>query len=412
MSSTFYEERRKDKAAERAEDRADRLAEREQRRKDRAEAEERRRREERERRREADRRAAEARERRAARLARLLGEGDTVAALVVMACSITPAFYFQVSALTAVPGLPGFIAVCLAVMLEAGAWVATVAGERAKREGRPLGKFRAAMWGCAAVAAGINYSHAPASAGNWLAYVLAAASLGGVFFWELRGLGRPGGKAGRTRAERREAAARRRHALARRFRFRDVHRRYREIMTAHPFGTVDPERAWADAWGDVKGAPLAVDARSLGRRTAAVRSVEGVLADTGTTPEAAAVELLLADVFPALPGDDGPAPEAAAGGPQDGPHGGGGIGTRTRRAEPAETPGALERKGREGSGRTAPKTPEKAPSEADLARVRKLAEALGGVSKLSARNVREALGGCAQAYAVRVRDAVRDEAGQ
>ncbi|WP_328923189.1 DUF2637 domain-containing protein [Streptomyces griseoaurantiacus] len=412
MSSTYYEERRKDRAAERDADRADRLAEREQRRKDRAEAEELRRKAERERRREADRRKADRRERRAALVARLLGEGDTVAALVVMGCSITPAFYFQVSALTAVPGLPGFIAVCLAVMLEAGAWVATVAGERAKRQGRPVGKFRAAMWGCAAVAAGINYSHAPASPGNWLAYVLAAASLGGVFFWELRGLGRHGGKAGRTLAERREAARRRRHALARRFRFRDVHKRYREIMTAHPFGTIDPEQAWADAWTDVKGGPLAVDARSLGRRAAAVRSVEDVVADTAVTPEAAAVELFLAEVFPTLPGDDGPAPEAAADGPQGGPQGGGGTGVRTRHAEPAEGRGTLGRKGREGSGRTAPKTPEKEPSEADLARVRKLAEALGGVDKLSARNVREALGGCAQAYAVRVRDAVRAEAEQ
>ena len=412
MSTNYREERRQDRAAERAEDRADQREEREQRRKDREQVLELRRRQERERRREAERRKAERRERRAALVARLLGEGDTVAALVVMACSITPAFYFQVSALTAVPGLPGFIAVCLAVMLEAGAWVATVAGERAKRQGRPVGKFRAAMWACAAVAAWINYSHAPASPGNWLAYVLAAASLGGVFFWELRGLGRHGGKAGRTLAERREAARRRRHAIARRIRFRDVHKRYREIMTAHPFGTVDPEQAWSAAWTDVKGGPLAVDARSLGRRAAAVRSVEDVLADTATSPEAAAVELFLAEVFPTSPGDDGTGDQGAAGGPQDGPRDGGGTTVRTRRDDAADGRGTLGRKGREGSGRTAPKTPEKEPSEADLARVRKLAEALGGVDKLSARNVREALGGCAQAYAVRVRDAVRDEAEQ
>jgi hypothetical protein len=406
VSSTFYEERRKDRAADRDADRADKREEREQRRKDRAEAEELRRRQERERRREAERRKAERRERRAALVARLLGEGDTVAALVVMACSITPAFYFQVSALTAVPGLPGFIAVCLAVMLEAGAWVATVAGERAKRQGRPVGKFRAAMWACAAVAAWINYSHAPASPGNWLAYVLAAASLGGVFFWELRGLGRHGGKAGRTLAERREAARRRRHALARRFRFRDVHKRYREIMTAHPFGTVDPEQAWADAWTDVKGGPLAVDARSLGRRAAAVRSVEDVVADTATSPEAAAVELWLAEVFPTSPGDDGTGDQGATGGPQGGPHGGGGTAVRTRRDDAADGATALGGIGKAQGRRTARKDVEEPLDAADLAAARKLYEA--APATFSTPAVARALGR-SKVYAKRVRDAVLAE---
>lgn len=408
--STYYAERRQDRAAERAEDRADRIAAAELRDKRNAALAEQRRREERDRRREADRRKAERRDRRAAALKRLGGEGDTAAALIVMACSITPAFYFQVTALTAVPGLPGLIAVCLAVMLEAGAWVATVAGERAKREGRPVGRFRAAMWGCAAVAAWINYSHAPSSPGNWLAYVLAAASLGGVFFWELRGLGRHGGKAGRTRAERREAARRRRHSIARRLRFRDVHKRYRQILTAHPYGTVATEQAWADAWTDVKGGPLATDAASIGRRVEAARSVEDVLAEAGVTPESAAIEMLLADLFPGTPGDDGPTDETVMSGPQGGPDAPGGTdadGTAARRAERRT---ALGRKGKQGTGRTAPKTPDKPLAEADLDRVRKLAEILGGVDKLSARNVREAVGGGAQDYAVRLRDAVRAEA--
>lgn len=418
--SDFYEERRKDKAAEaearikgraaeREQDRADRLAEREQQRKDRAEAEERRRKDRAAAQRAAAQRKAERRARRAELCRKLGGEGDTVAALVVMACSIAPAFYFQVSALKAIPGLPLAIAVCLAVMLEAGAWVATVAGERAKREGRPAGRFRLAMWGCASVAAAINYSHAPASPHNWLAYVLAVASLGGVFFWELRGLGRHGGKAGRTRAERREAAAQRRHRIARRARFRDVHKRYRQILTAHPYGTVDTERAWAEAWQDVKGAPLAATAETIGRRVEAARSVEAVLADAGVTPEAAAVELFLADVFGTSPGDDGPATGRPESGPQNGPRGTGGGGVATAPAKPSQGRTALGRKGKQGTGRTAPKTPDKAPTAADLDRVRKLAEALGGADKLSARKVREVLGGGAQAYAVRVRDAVRAE---
>ncbi|RSR95433.1 DUF2637 domain-containing protein [Streptomyces sp. WAC00469] len=404
---SWYEERRADRAAEAAERRKDLAAEREQRRKDQEQAAELRRREERERRTERDRRKAARRERRAALITRLLGEGDTIAALVVMACSIIPAAYFQLTALAAVPGLPVGIAAALTIMLEAGAWVATFAAERAKRLGRPVGRFRAAMWGCAALAASINYTHAPASAHNWLAYVLAAASLGGVFFWELRGAGRHGGKAGRTLAERREAAARRRHALARRFRFRDVHRRYREILTAHPFGMVAPEQAWATAWTDVKGGPLGTDATTLARRLKAVRSVEAVTADTATTPEAAAVELLLADLFGPYGGGDGPASGAPVPAPQNGPQNGGTI-VQTRREDTVERLTTLERKGMRRSGRTAPKTPEKEPTKADIARVRKLAQALGGADRLSARNVREALG-CAQAYAVRVRDAVRAE---
>jgi hypothetical protein len=47
----------------------------------------------------------------------------------------------------------------------------------------------------------------------------------------------------------------------------------------------------------------------------------------------------------------------------------------------------------------------------DLEAVRKLASALGGVHRLSARNVREAVG-CRNEYALRLRDAVRAENGE
>jgi hypothetical protein len=40
--------------------------------------------------------------------------------------------------------------------------------------------------------------------------------------------------------------------------------------------------------------------------------------------------------------------------------------------------------------------------------VQKLAEALGGTDKLSARNVREVLGGGSNEYAIRVRDAIKN----
>lgn len=408
--TTYYDERRKDRAAERSEDRADRREREELRAKRQAEADERRRREEREHRRETERRKAERRERHAAARARLAGEGDTAAALIVMGCSIAPAFYFQVSALAAVPGLPGIIAVCLAVMLEAGAWVATVAGERAKREGRPVGHFRAAMWGCAAVAAWINYSHAPSSPNNWLAYVLAAASLGGVFFWELRGRGRHGGKAGRTRAERREAAARRRHGIARRLRFRDVHKRYRQILTAHPYGTVAPEQAWADAWTDVKGGPLATDAGSIGRRVEAARSVENVLAEAGVTPESAAVEMFLADLFASTPGDDGPTDETSVGGPQGGPDGTGGTGADRTSARTAGEHAALGRKGKHGTGDPSAKAPVRALDPTHLATVRRLADELGGPEHLSIAKIRKAGVGGNDRYLSALRDTVQGKA--
>lgn len=398
--SSWHEERRLDRREEREQDRLDKQEEAERRRRAKRDAQ-----------REAERRKAERKAARSAAVGKVSREGDTVAALIVMACSIAPAVYFQITALAAVPGLPGAIAVCLAVMLEAGAWVATVAGERAKREGRPAGRFRAAMWGCASVAAAINYTHAPASPHNWLAYVLAAASLGGVFFWELRGFGRHGGKSGRTRAERREAAARRRHRIARRFTFRDVHQRYRHLLAAHPFGTLDAERAWAEAWVDVKGAPLGATADTLGRRVTAARSVEKVLADAGVTPEAAAVEMLLADIFGTGRDGDGPAGGTPDGGPSSGPRGGGSGGVRRVPAKTSEGPTALGRKGKQASGRTAAKTPQKPLDPAHIEKVRKLADALGDVDRLSARKVREVIGGGSNEYAVRLRDAVKAEQG-
>ncbi|PNG97034.1 DUF2637 domain-containing protein [Streptomyces malaysiensis] len=405
---SYLDERRRDRAADRAEDREDRRAQRAEDRADRAAAEERARRAKKDKQREADRRRAEGRARRAELLSKLSSEGDTVAALVVMVCSIVPAVYFQLRALMSVPGLPGAIAVALAVMLEAGAWVATVAGERAKREGRPVGRFRAAMWGCASVAAAVNYSHAPSSAHNWLAYVLAVASLGGVFFWELRGLGRHGGKAGRTRAERREAAARR-HRIARRIRFRDVHKRYRQIMTAHPYGTVKREQAWAEAWFDIKGAPLSVTAQVIGGRVAAVQAVEKVITDAEMTPEAATVELLLADLFPTAPGDDGPTGTVPGDSPEDGPHGGGDGGTRRLSQTRSQSPTTLGGKGKRASDRTARTAAQKPLAEADLAKVRALADALGDTAHLSVNNVKAAVGGGRTEYLVRLRDAVREE---
>ncbi|MFD8155334.1 MULTISPECIES: DUF2637 domain-containing protein [Streptomyces] len=408
MSTSFYDERRKDKAAERAEDRLDRLAEAkaareerealaEQRRKDKEAKAEEERRLRAERKREKARRKAERKKARAELFAKLGTEGDTVGALIVMACGIVPALYFQLRALNG-ENLPGIISLCLAVMLEAGAWVATVSGERAKREGRPVGRFRVVMWACATFAAVINYSHAPGPSGGWLAWVLAAASYAGVFFWEVRGWGRHGTKATRTKAQRKEERRRRRHDRKRRRRFPAVYARYTDILTAHPYGTVDPEKAWRDAWRDTHGADLAVTAGVVAHRGNADKALA---AAHGVGLETLAVEQLLDDLFPGDGGDDGPPARRSSRGPNGGPSKGG------RKAT------TLGRKGKQAvgrlTGRTAPKVPDKPLDPADLDRVRALADLLGGASKLSVKNVREAVGGGNTRYAMQLRDAVKAE---
>ncbi|MGW2227481.1 DUF2637 domain-containing protein [Streptomyces formicae] len=409
MSTTsFYDERRKDKSADRAEDRLDRRTEREEDRKERAALaeiqrqeraaraeEERRLRKERER--EKARRKAERKAARAELFAKLGREGDTVGAMIVMACGIIPALFFQLRALNG-ESLPGIISLCLAVMLEAGAWVATVSGERAKREGRPVARFRVVMWACASFAAAINYAHAPGESGGWLAWVLAAASYAGVFFWEVRGWGRHGTKASRTKAQRRADRRRRRHDRRRRRRFPTVYSRYTDILTAHPFGTIDAEEAWRTAWRDEHGAELATTARVVARRGHADKALA---AAHGVGVETLAVEQLLGELFPPDGGDDGPAARRSPGGPNSGPSKGGRI---------AKT---LGRKGKQAigkrSGRTAPKVPNKPLDVGDIAKVHALADVLGGAAHLSVKNVRSAIGGGNYRYAMRLRDHVKAE---
>lgn len=401
--SDYRDDRRKDKLLDREQDREDRRLATEQNRQEQAEREERGRRARREAQKEADRKQAERKAARAALRGKLSGQGDTIAALVVMACAIVPAMYFQIRALGAVDDLPVGIAIALAVMLEAGAWVATVAGERAKRDGRPAGVFRAAMWAAAGVAAVVNFSHAPGGAGEqWLAYVLALASLGGVAIWELRGMGRHGGTAGRTRQQRRDDRARVRHEKARRRRFKTVWARYEDILAAHPHGTVDTETAWSEAWADVHGAGVAETAQVVAARLAAGTAIGEVLESAGVTPESAAVERLIAEIFGTGRGDDPAGGSAGARG--SGPRGGG-SGPRTVPQTSAQDRTALGGKGQRPLRRTAPKAvKELAPEDVD--RVRDLAVALGSVDRLSARNIREALG-CRTEYAVRLRDAVQ-----
>ena len=333
-------------------------------------------------------------------------EGDTAAALVVMGCSIAPAAWSQVHALTSVPGLPAPIAVALATMVEGGTWAATIAAERAKRAGRPSWVQRSAMWGCASFAAVINYAHAPGGAGDgWLAWVLGAASLAGVAVWELRGWGRHG-KAGRSKEQRRSDEKRRQHLKARAKRCPKVHARYLNILASNPLGTLSEEDAWTAAWRDTHGADVGQTAEVIQRRNRAAEAVAAANAASGhstnrgdhtvaavsgdPTPESVVVEALLAEIF---------------GGDDDGD---GGV-AATSPGDPGGDPTPQGRLEEKGSGRVAPKVPERDLNEDDLGVARRLAATLGDPGKLSTKKLRDA-GVCgAHDYVRAVRDAVRAE---
>ena len=152
------------------------------------------------------------------------------------------------------------------------------------------------------------------------------------------------------------------------------------------------------------GLPLSVTAESLASKEAAREAIESVMHDYERTPESVAVDLWLADVFGSNRGDDGPA-GAPAGGPSGSPAGGGSRARSARRTERAE---GLGGKGQQPARRPVDPDTERPLEDVDLKAVRKLAEALGGTDRLSARNVREAVG-CRTKYAIRLRDAVRAE---
>ena len=175
-------------------------------------------------------------------------------------------------------------------------------------------------------------------------------------------------------------------------------------MAAYPTGGITRAAAWERAWDTMHALPLAVTAGSMAAREVAREAVEELLRDADRSPESIAVDLFLAKAFDPNGGDDGPA-GATSGGGSDGPAGGG---SRARRAEPSEAPTTLGRKGKQRSGRTSTKTPEKPLEPAHIEKVRKLAEALGDVDQLSARKVREVIGGGSNEYAVRLRDYVKN----
>lgn len=273
MSSQFYAERRKDRAADREADRQDRIAERAERRKD-ADADRRRKAADRK---AADEKRAQARQARAAQVGRITGwiTADPARAFVrlVQACSIGPAVVSQIGALTdASVGI--LMAALLAVMLEGSAWALVAMGSRAEGE-RSTRTYRLGAWTAGAIAAWINYSHGVQqyAAHHWVAWVLALSSLVAVWLTDLQ---THSGK-GPTRAQKKTAKQRAAHAKARAEHHPEVVAVAERLLSATPHGRLHPDDAWQVAWSFHHGAEVpGVTAELIGHQLQAQARVAEV----------------------------------------------------------------------------------------------------------------------------------------
>lgn len=284
--STWTEQRRLDRAAEREQDREDRRLELEARLEAKREAAELKRLEdeakaEKERRDAAEKRRLEQLDKRArdqererkqaARRAKLTRVGRwlnanpvTVFVGFVMVSSIVPAVISQVGALgDAKVNL--LLAALLAAMLEGGAWALTFMGKQAEDAGRPAGKYRAGTWTTAVLAAAVNYWHwaEKLPQQQWVAFVFAASSLFAILLWDMK----THGSSGKTREERQREKARRKHLANRRKDHKDVAREADRLLSALPFESISEEDAFAAAWQIKKGAQQGLDAKTYASLT-------------------------------------------------------------------------------------------------------------------------------------------------
>jgi hypothetical protein len=227
---------------------------------------------------------------------------------------------------------------------------------------------------------------------------LAAVTLGGPLLFEIRQWVTTLAADSRTRKQRTQEKERARHEKERRKTFKDVTARADELMLAASYGTLTSEQAFDQAWQQVKGAPRGVAADWYADQLDAEAEMDAVLAEREHGRERLAVDALLADIFPPEGGEGGPS-GATRKHPKSGPSGGAPEG-RT----------ALGGKGKRDVRSTSTTDADRPLAEADLNTVRKLAEALGGTDRLSAKNVRETVG-CRNQYALRLRNAVRTEQG-
>ncbi|MGW0312036.1 hypothetical protein [Streptomyces flavidovirens] len=308
--------------------------------------------------------------------------------------------------------------------LELLAWVGVLGTQWAHRKGLPRWPFWILTGALASVAGYINLTHGMDEYGIVAGVALAATSIIGPVlaevrqFLETRAAADPRSleqratdkviEKAKAEAEAELARTRAVEDAERRELFQDVFDEYRRIVAAHPTGAIDRNTAWEQAWHNLHLLPLGVTAGTLAAREAARAGIEAVLGDAGRTPESVAVDLLLAEMFGPDRGDGGSAGGALGGSPAGGA--GGGSGAASSGGPKGAT--ALGRKGKQASGRIAPKAPEKSLDPDDIEKVRKLAEALGGVERLSARNVREVIGGGANEYAVRLRNHIKAETRQ
>lgn len=304
--------------------------------------------------------------------------------------------------------------------LELLAWVGVMGTRWAHRKGLPRWPFWLLTASLASIAGWINYAHGITEFGPVAGYALAATSIIGPLLAEVRQfLETKAAEDGRDlkqrardrRAAREEAkadAARREVEKTedekRRRLFPSEFEEFERIMAAYPTGGISRTVAWERAWDTMHALPLAVTAGSMAVREVARAAIDSLLQDADRSPESVAVDLFLTQAFNPNGGDDG-----ATGAPTEGPSGGPvGGGSRARSRKAPEGPEALGRKGKQRSGRTSTKTPERPLDPAHIEKVRKLAEALGDVDRLSARKVREVIGGGSNEYAIRLRNHVKN----
>lgn len=186
--------------------------------------------------------------------------GDVAATLAVMACGMIPALVAQERALVGL-GMGMLLGCLLPVMLELGAWAATAGEAKALKEHRRVGPYRTAVWAFAALAAGVNYWHGSKDYGLGGGIVLAASSIAPVALWHMVMAGRHSAKAKRTRAEiaaerkaKAEAKARAKHLKDRRRHHPQVAQLADRLLSAAPYGAMDAEEAWRQAWEATHGA--------------------------------------------------------------------------------------------------------------------------------------------------------------
>jgi hypothetical protein len=304
--------------------------------------------------------------------------------------------------------------------LELLAWVGVMGTRWAHRKGLPRWPFWILTAALASIAGYINLAHGRGEYGPVAGWALAATSVIGPLLAEVRqyleSKAAEDGRDLKQRAKDRRAAreaAKAEHARKEIEKSEDERRRklfpnefeeFERIMAAYPTGGISREAAWERAWDTMHALPLAATAGSMVVREVAREAVEALLKDADRSPESVAVDLFLSQAFNSNGGDDGPSGTPAGGG-SNGPGGGG---SRARSRKPSEGPEALGRKGKQPSERSSRKTPEKPLEPAHIEQVRKLAEALGDVDRLSARKVREVIGGGSNEYAVRLRNHVKN----